>query len=274
MIPNLLESLQIFFETHKLNKFVIVQRHIYLNKNGDEKGTFNLNDSMAFSKKIQAVPLTIQIITAFSILDSWIDTNIDEIKMGSNFFTRYKKLPSSCDKEIIIKETYRIFRNLRNTVIHNNNNINIINDNVINFNGITIKINTLYYLYSLVCELFSNNRSIYFSDRYHIGVLRYYYDKIIKDLYEVDYCDDIGKSFLSISDDVIISVTVRYTIQNPNYEIIENILKIKKYKCQFDYKADYRVIYKGKEYFIPDETLDTDGRIELFKLPDWECFEN
>lgn len=271
MIPNLIESTKGFLTNNKFNKFVIEQRWITLRGNGASMGTMCFSDYIGVNVQSKSIPLTIQIITVFSLLDGYIDVNIPTIPTGSNFKQRYKLLPCSSDKEIIFKELYRIFRKLRNAVIHNSNAITIdtINNNI-DFNGLIISTDTLYWLYSLVCEFFSDDRSLYPSDFYHVSVLRYYYDKIVNYLNAANYNDDINYGLLNLSTNIRILVTIRYPVENPNYTITNNTLVINKYNCGLsNYKADYNINYNHKRYFIPDEALDSNGNLNLNSISNW-----
>lgn len=271
MIPNLMKSTQNFLTYNKFNKYIIEQRNITLSEDGGACGTLCFSDYIGINLQNKAIPLTIQIITIFSLLDSHIDVNIPTIPSGSNFKKRYNLLPSSTDKEIIFKELYRIFRQFRNTVIHNSNSINIDNtNNTIDFDGIVISIDTLYWLYSLVCELFSDNGNLYPSEFYHTGVLRNYYDIIVNYLNSANYNDDIAYDLLSLSSDIRILVTIRYIVENPKYSITSTTLSIDKYNCQIsNYRADYNIYYNNNHYFIPDEALDSNGNLNLNDINNW-----
>lgn len=269
MIPNIIESLNIFLKSHRLNKYVIEHRYVTINDNGESTVKLTFCDSIGFDRQNLQVPLTVQIVTIFSFLDSWIDINYTNIQLGSNFKSRYKNLPIKTDREIIFKETYRIFRKLRNTVIHNSANINI-NNSEVDFDGIKLSIDTLYWLYSLSCELLSTNKNIYISETYHTGVLRYYYNKIVMDLKACGYSDDLSVPFLPISSDVKISVTIRYLVKNAEYKVVNEKLYLDRYDYGCDYySADYDIVYCNKEYRIPEEALEKDDMIDLSKIDLW-----
>ena len=266
-----MKTTQDFLTYNNFNKYVIQQRPVNLNNDGGATINLCFKEYIGINSQEKFIPLTIQIITVFSLLDSYIDVNIPSILPGSNFKLRYKSLPCSSDKEIIFKELYRIFRKLRNTVIHNSNSINIDNiNNTIDFDGIIISTDTLYWLYSLVCEFFSDDKKIYPSECYHIGVLRYYYDTIVNSLNTASYTDDISYSLLSLSSDIRILVTVRYPVENPNYTFSSPKLSIIKYDCGLPYyRADYNICYNNKHYFIPDEALDSNGNLDLNDINNW-----
>ena len=123
---------------------------------------------------IKKVLLDEQIRTVFSILDEYIDKKYPKY-VGTDFTTKYKALPSNNDKEIIFKEIYNICRSLRNTVEHGQIQNN--NDKMEFKNNVIIDIDILYWLFSLVCEYFSEDIEKYNSNYYHLGVLRFYYKK-------------------------------------------------------------------------------------------------
>lgn len=271
MIPNIIESLRIFLQSHGLNKHVITHRLVTIDENRGSNVAFTVTDYMSFSQQNLQVPLTVQIVTIFSFLDSWIDINYTNVQPGGNFKARYRQLPESTDKDIIFKETYRIFRKLRNTVIHSNININIdITNNKVDFDGLILSIDTIYWLYSLSCELLSSNKEVYISEAYHIGVLRYYYNRIVTDLQNCGYTDDVPISFLTISSEIQIIVTLRYLVKNAKYLVLEDYLCFDMYNCGYDYyKADYEIIYDNNIYRVPEEALSENNMINLSYIGLW-----
>lgn len=131
------------------------------------------------------------------MLDSYIDLNIPSISTGSNFKTRYSFLPESNYLEIIFKEVSRIFRKIRNIIIHKSKDIIVHSDNI-DFSWIIINKSTLDWMYSLVYSMFANYKSEGYNKYYRLGIFKYYYDKVIEDLANTSYSDDISSNFLCL----------------------------------------------------------------------------
>ena len=68
----------------------------------------------------------------FSLFDGYLDIKNNSL-VGLSFKGKYDQLKHSSDIEIISKETYRIFKLIRNTIVHNATGI-IINGNSYKFN--------------------------------------------------------------------------------------------------------------------------------------------
>ena len=269
MIPNIIEATQIFLNAHGLNQRVIEQRPVTLGEGNKSTVQITFSEHIGFSSREKEIPITIQIMTIFSMLDTHIDLVYPHLQ-GVNFLRRYKALPVNSDKEIIFKEIYRIFRKLRNTVIHNSSTINIIGNEKVDFDGLSIDIDTMYWLYSAACELFSCDNKKYYSPIYHECVLRAYYRKILEKLRGLSYRDDIENSLLDISTNVSVLVTVRYPVVNPKYVIDEMKIRIAKYDCGDEhYRADYYITHEGDAYWVPDEAIDVNGELSLSELAYW-----
>lgn len=269
MIPNIIEATQIFLNVQGLNQRVIKQRPVTLGDGNESTVQIAISDHVGFSSREKEIPITIQIMTIFSMLDTHIDLVYPQLQ-GMNFFRRYKSLPVNSDKEIIFKEIYRIFRKLRNTVIHNSSTISIIGNEKVDFDGLSIDVDTMYWLYSVACELFSRDNKKYYSPIYHECVLRAYYRKIFEKLRVLNYRDDIENGLLDISANVSVLVTVRYPVVNPKYVIDEMKIKIVKYDCGDEHgRADYYITHEGDKYCVPDEAIDVNGELSLNELTCW-----
>jgi len=86
--------------------------------------------------------LIFHLMVFFSIIDAFIDINYPHLE-GQSFAKKYCDLQATNDIEIMIKETYRILKILRNASIHSKNAISVRNNNIIvvdyEYKGTTFK---------------------------------------------------------------------------------------------------------------------------------------
>lgn len=253
-----------YLNKHNLNENVFVIKKIF----GDCVYMETFSDCIGLQdNSIKKVPLDEQIRTVFSILDEYIDKKYPKY-VWKDFTTKYKALPSNNDKEIIFKEIYNICRSLRNTVEHGQIQNN--NDKMEFKNNVIIDIDILYWLFSLVCEYFSEDIEKYHSNYYHLGVLRFYYKKIRDNLISNGYSQN---NILDISNEIYIRVSpVRNLITDPEYKINQDIINITKYEVgkELQYGSDYIIEYKNEKYCIPVEALDYNGNIAVDKICNWK----
>lgn len=224
MIPNLIDATLQFLNTHSLNTRTIETHPVTYQDDGTYCMHMTLSDSFGFNPQAKEVPFPIQITSIFTMLDTYVDTVYPNCA-GQNFKKRYQALPNINDREIIFKELFRIFRAFRNAIIHDCNTI-VVDNQKITFPAFSISVNTLNILYSLACEFFSNASSRYPSPAYHLAVMRYYYDLALSALNGEGFVDDIGTSFLCISTDIRVKITVRYCVENPTFELFDDYLVI------------------------------------------------
>lgn len=287
-----------FINQNDLNKHVIKRISAEINNEGGICSKLEMVDQVALSCSNPngngCMTLETQIREIFSILDNYISIIMPN-NNNKKFIERYKDLTSSNDKEIIFKETYRIFMFLRNTVEHNVNNVHEHKDKI-DFNGLNIEKGTLYWLYSLVCEYFSdtdlkyytndtekrylmhisksyfNNISLYYSKYYHLAVLRFYYKKIRDNLIKTGYKDRISKCYglSDISYPIIIYIDKpRYELSNVTFNINNDSIKISLLKSNH-YRVDYQITYNNENYCIPEEALSSEGTINIIEINKWK----
>lgn len=270
MISDLIKSTCDFLYENGLNNRTIVQRDVTIGDNGGTNVQMCVSDAM-FSMRKTEIPFPLQISSFFSILDAYVDL-VNSNAGNLNFRKRYQHLPDSDDFDKIIKELYRIFRKLRNYVIHDASNISI-NEQEVCFPDITLTRDTLRLLYSLTCECFSYSPQRHHSHTYHFGVLRYYYDQVLLQIEKAGYQDDITQPFIRLSEDVRIAVNVRYLIQNTHTTVGNDCLIIQAHDCggrQWGYRNDYRLVYEDKVFCVPEEALSSDNSISISMLEDWK----
>lgn len=252
-----------YLNNHDLNKHTFEKREVKNNCT-----CMRLIDNIGFQDdSIKQIPLKQQIQTVFSILDEYIDKKYPKC-VGADFIAKYNVLPCGNDKEIIFKEIYNICKSLRNTVEHSKIQCN--NGKMKFKNNVVIDGDILYWLFSLVCEYFSEDIEKYHSNYYHLGVLRFYYKKIRNNLISNGYNQN---NILDISSEICIHVSrVRNLIIEPKYKINQNIINITKYEDgkELQYGSDYIIEYNGEKYCIPVEALDDNGDIAVNKVCNWK----
>lgn len=227
--------------------------------------------------------LIFHLMVFFSIMDTFIDINYPHLE-GQSFAKKYCDLQATNDIEIMIKETYRILKILRNASIHSKNAISVRNNNIIivdyKYKGTAFKLemskNCLELIYTLIFFLI---KDMNYPLIYKEGLMRTYYDDIKSSITTIS--DDFGVNNLaSISSRLRLKRIVRYKIINPTFIIDSNkqLLTINRYQLhesEKEYSAsDYHITANSKCYIIPDEILGINGEISFFSLIPWEINDN
>lgn len=257
-----------FLNDNDLNKYTFQIRKIKNNRIHLE-----CNDHIGVKHKTtEQVSSCGEIVTVFTeILDKYV--NIKYSQHGNEHFAeKYKILPCNTDKEIIFKETYYIWKELRHVPVHNGtikeNNGKIYfekNNNII----MIIDKDILDCLYSLACEYFSDDINKYHSNNYHLGILRFYYKKIRDNI----IANNNTVNMQDISNGICIKVTrVRNFIIDAKYTLNNDSINIEKYESgkELGYGSDYMIIYNSQEYCIPVEALDQTGDISINDIDQWK----
>lgn len=215
--------------------------------------------------------IVIQVTIFFTLLDNYIDFNYPNLE-GESFSKKYKELPDNNDQQIIIKELYRIFKLLRNTVVHSLSNLEGKASVKISYNyrktDFILDMSKLGFelLISLVLFLLDNQIKC---QAYKTGIMRTYFKDIKSNIYKFE--DEFGTdNFYQTNDNLYLCRRRRYQIINPKYQILKSKIKISKYKISDLEKsyaaADYYIIFKEQEYIVPNEVLNENGLISFKNL--------
>lgn len=228
----------------------------------------NLNDNYIIAQ-----------IIAFTLLDSLVDINHPELE-DSTFRQRYLGLPTNNSVEFIFKETYRIFKLIRNAIIHNKNKI-IKSDGTIKIHYTTsankskktttytleCTHNAIQLIISIVVMFAKHKNNI---NSYTRLYLESYYNEMLKNIY--NFSDDCGSSPVPILQDFPFKWILRYRITNPKFEIKDHGVYISKFLLDENesYAAtEYVLIIEDKEYLIPEEALNSDSMVSQLELKKW-----
>lgn len=256
---------------HRKLEFDGEMRKVYIELS-DMFGKTQLQDNLIF-----------HVMVFFSLMDTYVDISYPNLE-GQSFAKKYIDLRASNDMEIMIKESYRVLKILRNASIHSRNAISVGNDNVIivnyQYRGTNFRIdmskNCLELIYSLIFLLIEdkNYPSIYME-----GLVRTYYDNIKSSITYIS--DDFGiNNLVCISPGLRLKRIVRYNVVNPNIVIDsgEQTVNINKHQLhemeKEHYSSDYKIIVNGKCYLIPDEILGANSILNFNDLTPWETTED
>lgn len=218
----------------------------------------------------------------FTLIDTYIDIQYPYLE-GDSFRKKYLKLPSTNDKEIIIREIYRILKIIRNATIHSRNSIELKDGNnlVVGYiRGINNK--STYFelsiskfglelIYTLILLYLDQGK---YCDAHQLGLLRTIYDDILSNISKIS--DDIdNKNLINLSSRIRLNRIQRYVILNPDYIIDSDkgIIEIHKSKFQDD-AIDYIIQYEDNRYIIPDEILSEKGIIKITDMKEWILEKN
>ncbi|MDV8157607.1 hypothetical protein ACG907_12470 [Acinetobacter bereziniae] len=234
----------------------------------NNKNIFN----MCFEDKINQSNIEkiqlFKIIAMFALFDLFIDLK-NPNTAGDSFKKKYENLPSSSDAEIILKETFRIAKIIRNASIHNLSSLQQIDQTLLinysfnntNFNleisekGLTL-FHSIIYLY--ISEINGDKE-------YFIGLIRAMYNDMKDEIESIQ--DEFGSILNSISNEIKLGYNIRDTLLNPIYTIdntkvtFTNILNVKNLG-----KLDLFIKLNNNIYLIPSEALDKNKTITLSEI--------
>lgn len=238
----------------------------------------DLTDELFICKSNLSENEIISNILVFSLLDSYIDAKYPNI-IGLSFKKKYDKIQSKDDREVILKEIFRVMKLIRNSIVHNLGEIKENTKESIykyNFNNtefyLCIDKEALRIIYSIIFILIE-----YPNDEYSIGILRKYYDEL-KEFIDKNsnLKDDITinhKELLTISKGIRLQRIVRYTINDAQYIERNTYIYIEEHKevkqGMDKYGIDYIINYKKLKYRIPEEALQ-ESKITIKNLEKWK----
>lgn len=226
-------------------------------------------------------------LIVFALFDAYIENKYN-LNPGTSFKNRYSKIPTITNRDIIVKECYRLMKTIRNGFVHNINSI-IMSNNIFHFSyassqgtkfNLDISSEKMELLYSIILLLVKEKFEIDTKGHFE-NVICTYYDEL-KDYVDLNgnFIDD-GNSGTEtantfklnpISKYIKFSTAVRYLVENPIYSISQDKIKIERiYNPGIEaYSADYCIVYNEKKYCIPQEILDVNDSILLTDMPIWE----
>lgn len=254
---------------------------------GDKK-LLKLEVEEVFSRVTVDENFIISNVILFTLFDAFIESKDSDL-CNLTFKTKYEKLNSDEDIDIIIKEIYRVLKLIRNTVVHNSVNIKK-SDCDFNFSytfkstnfNLDLSKNMLNLLYSMINIIVKNNivggtkDIIYRNNNFYIGMLRSYYDEF------KDYVDSSGNlnddisikhpKLLEISNGIRLKKSTRYLVENPKFKKSGNKIIIEKYLPEGEEhsSSDYNISLNEINYSIPNEVLNDKGEIKLEDLDNWK----
>lgn len=209
-----------------------------------------------------------KIITIFALFDFFIDLKSPNT-LGKSFKAKYQNLPSSNDAEIILKQTFRLAKIIRNSFIHNLSNLQQLEDpltidytfNNTNFkltisdHGLTL-FNSIIYLF--LSEI--NGEKEYFS-----GLIRSMYNDMKSEISQ--FQDEFGSTLSNTTNGIKLGYGARDTLLNPIYTnnenniICKNIVNVKNLG-----NLDLFIKIDGEDFLIPSEALDENKSITLSEI--------
>jgi hypothetical protein len=243
---------------------------------------FYLNDNSLFDKNI-----IIQILVFFSLIDGYIDKEFSDL-VGKTFRKKYDELDVGNnnvaeihDEKLIMKETYRVFKLLRNACVHSIHSIDASDRIKIEYEyrntqyKLNISKDGFGLLLSMVVIIIDERIS---PEKYRAGIMRTYFKDVLESItvFEDDIEKPIWSALNDINGDVFLARNHRYQVKNVEVQYAKHSETIKiinshLYNYKNNYSSmDYIVEIKGKHYKIPDEILDTASCVSLSDLEGYE----
>lgn len=217
------------------------------------------------------------------MLDTFVDMNYPTLMIDKGFQYKYKYLPDTTDKETILKGTYGILRHMRNCIVHDINNVTILNGSSKKYSFrkkapkkcaamiIDISEDDMKNLNIIVLLLVDDHYSIdigahecfYLSPSYIELLLKTYYQSLYKHLHT-------QPPLKPLKDKKILSGIGREVfIEHPFNESAGIINFLEHSSLDYPTNRDYWLKYQGNDYLIPAEILN-DMSIATKDLQNWK----
>jgi hypothetical protein len=254
-----------FIHSQRIIKPPIFHRELELLPDGKVHVKMSFHSHMFETKNL---PFPIKQSMMFMLLDAHIDNINPELSNG-NFKNKYEALPDNDKNSKILKEIYRVFRFIRNNIIHDINSI-VSEDEKIIIHGkknSILKMNDQmigtmnYIVYIIVLNNMSN--------AYNSLILQNIYEHFCSGI--IEFKDDItdNASIKKIEADVKLKKFYRLIIIGAKSRptINDSILEVELYNDITSYGSEDYLLKVGDDfYFIPNEILDKDGESNIGKI--------
>ncbi|MEL7896055.1 hypothetical protein [Vreelandella neptunia] len=185
-----------------------------INEEGNQHHSHSFSIRMS-ENKIRGNEFLVRLLL-FSALDALIDIKNPHLE-GESFRQRYLGLPNSTEREIVLREVYRITKNIRNTMVHNLGKISIVDAGYqINYKkGKTIHSMTygrkaITLLNTITIILIRNQNA---DDLYINNYITSYYQDLKSHI--LSFSDDISSPLATIHPKVKIKTRRRYRVEVP-----------------------------------------------------------
>ncbi|HDU8443961.1 TPA: hypothetical protein ACXNBP_001174 [Proteus mirabilis] len=235
---------------------------------GDGTQHLNISFSDGLSHSNQELPFSIKQSIMFMLLDAYID-NINPELLNENFKFKYKSLPENNKNEEILKEIYRVFRFIRNNIIHDINSIKSKNGEIIingkRNNSLKMKDNAIDMINFIVYFIVSND----ITNEYNSLILQNTYKKLMTSITE--FKDDIKEpsTIKEIEPNITFEYFHRRIIINAKSKKINNGSTIQIELLQNDDSfrtGNYLIKSNDKYYFFPSESLKKDKSLKYGEI--------
>ncbi|HCG6123155.1 TPA: hypothetical protein NJ077_004674 [Vibrio parahaemolyticus] len=245
-----------------------------------ENGNHTLHVSATcrmFESKLNGNPMLSQMII-FTLLDALLDYLYAESE-GLSFKRRYLALPDATSKDVVVKEVYRIFKLVRNSMVHSRDSFDI--------SGSTVNISYTHCntKFELICNLSSLQlmNSIVLALSKNIGVCDKYFEIYLLSYYREmldgisQFSDDINKPLNSVSPSLDFKHRLRYRVpvnsnsseDNGGYELPNFSL----HESEVWAGIDYIINSNDCRYIVPSEALSNHLTISPQELCVWKVSE-
>lgn len=236
------------------------------------------------------------ILVCFTLLDLMLQNYPMKNKnlKNTSFKTRYENLYKRNNKEIVLKETYRILKIFRNAIIHSVSDIKsspkkdahnkkTINEYDISYStefedkktkkktitnfSLLLNDSDLEKIFAISYFFITSYNKNY---DYDTEVISSYYSDLIKN---ITIKDEFKLPLKKLSKPLELKTEVRATHGTSSKET-NSVLSIELLPLHNDEKKytgiDYFICHKSCYYLIPEEALDKSGKINISKLQKWE----
>lgn len=217
--------------------------------------------------------INLKLLIVFTLLDFYIDEKYPSI-CGRSYAQKYRKLPKKNESEIILKEVFRIWKMIRNALIHESSSLTFKDGQLaVNYEykaskdfpsvnyQLTISNISLDSLFTTTLMYVKNQIG---NDKYSKGIVSYLYSNILAGI-DV-FTDEFGNKLTDVSSVLKLTPYVREIYFNHMYNNNAGYYTFEKPAYTPNYPIDFYVEINKKKYIIPSEALDENFSISQSEI--------
>ncbi|WP_311754776.1 hypothetical protein [Proteus terrae] len=260
-----LKELVNFINSNKIISSPIAHTELEILDGG--KQHVNISFSSSLSERNEELPFSIKESIMFMLLDAYID-NINPQFSNENFKFKYKSLPETNKNEEILKEVYRVFRFIRNNIIHDINSIKFAENEIIIDRGdgniLKMESDAMNVINFIIYFIITNSME----NEYNSLILQNIY-KILT-IKITEFNDDIKElsQIKQVEPNITFEYLHRRIIINAKSTLVNNgnTIKIELVSDDPGRTGNYFIVSNDKHYLLPFEALEKDENLKYGKI--------
>lgn len=212
--------------------------------------------------------IKLKLLMVFTLLDFYIDEK-HPLLCGRSYAQKYRKLPKKNESEVILKEIFRIWKMIRNALIHESSSLTLKNGQL----AVNYEYKANKNLPSINYQLKISNASLdslftttlmyvknqFGNDKYSKGIASYLYSNILAGIGV--FTDEFGNKLADVSSVLKLAPYMREIYFNHIYHNSAGYYTFEKPAHTPNYPIDFYIEINKKKYIVPSEALD-----EIFSI--------